>query len=383
VTRHTPTFPTPLPSRTHPRVMEGMSIMIGSLRLPLLVAVSALLLPCAAMAETITVLTHSSFSVSKDVIQAFTASTGIDVKFVQGGDAGEVVNRAILTKDRPIADVLYGVDNSLLVRAKNAGIFEPYLSPRLADVEPAYRFDPDHMVTPIDVGYVNLVADRAALRAAGVPIPSRLSDLAEPAYKNMLVVENPATSSPGLDFMLTTVAHFGRGHPGDWLDYWAELRDNGVEVTSGWDEAYNSAFSRYGGDRPIVVSYSTDPAAEVIFAKTKLTESPVESILCDGCVYRQIEAAGILKGTRHRRAAEAFIDFMLSKRFQEDMPLNMFVYPVVEGASVPQAFTQYSPVPGGAQVADLSPAAIAAGERHWIEQWTAVVQQGRAPSAVR
>lgn len=344
---------------------------------------TAMLLAGAAYAETITVLTHNSFAVSKSVIQAFTDSTGIDVRFVQAGDAGEVVNRAILTKDHPIADVLYGVDNSLLVRAERAGIFEPYKSPLLDQVKPEYRFDPNHMVTPIDAGYINLVADEAALAKAGVPLPTSLSDLTKPEYKNMLVVENPATSSPGLGFMLTTVAHFGQGHPGDWLDFWAKLRDNGVQVTSGWQEAYNSSFSMHGGDRPIVVSYNTDPAAEVIFAKTQLTESPVASVLCNRCAYLQIEAAGILKGTRHRHAAEKFIDFMLSKRFQEDMPLNMFVYPVIEGASVPPQFRRFSKIPTAQQTATLSPAAIDKGERHWIEQWTAVVQQGRSPASVR
>jgi len=337
----------------------------------------------SALAETLTVLTHNSFAVSKDVIQAFTRETGIDVKFVQAGDAGEVVNRAILTKDHPIADVIYGVDNSLLVRAKNAGILEPYRSPGLDTVEPQYRFDPDHLVTPIDAGYINLVVDKAALAKAGIPQPTSLSDLTRPAYKNMLVVENPATSSPGLGFMLTTVAHFGTNHPGDWLDFWAKLRANGVQVTSGWQDAYYSSFSKYGGDRPIVVSYSTDPAAEVIFAKTKLEQSPVSSVLCDQCAWLQIEGAGILKGTRHAKAAQAFIDFMLSKRFQEDMPLNMFVYPVIRGASVPKAFQEYSPVPTASETATLSPESIAKGEKRWIEQWTAVVQQGRPPSAVR
>jgi len=358
--------------------------MTGPTRLTLAALLAALLaLAGGALAETLTVLTHNSFSVSKDVIQAFTDATGIDVRFVQGGDAGEVVNRAILTKARPIADVLYGVDNSLLTRAKNAGIFEPYRSPRLAEVMPEFRFDPDHMVTPIDVGYVNLVADKAALAAAGVALPASLTALTRPAYRNMLVVENPATSSPGLDFMLATVAHFGEGGSGDWLDFWAKLRDNGVEVTSGWQDAYNSAFTRYGGDRPLVVSYSTDPAAEVMFAKTKLNDSPVANVLCPGCAYRQIEAAGILKGTSHLKAAEAFIDFMLSKRFQEDMPANMFVYPVIRGASLPAAFQTYATVPGAQQLAELSPAAIAKGEKRWIEQWTAVVQQGRSPASVR
>ncbi len=337
----------------------------------------------SALAETLTVLTHNAFAVSKDVIQAFTDQTGIQVTFVQAGDAGAEVNRAILTKDHPIADVLYGVDNSLLVRARDAGIFEPYVSPLLSTVQPAYRFDPDHLVTPIDAGYVDLNADKAALAKAGVPVPIDLSVLTEPAYKNLLVVENPATSSTGLAFMLTTIARFGQNHPGDWLDYWAKLRDNGVQVTSGWDEAYNTAFSRYGGDRPIVASYTTSPPAEVIFSKTELTDSPTANVLCPKCAWLQIEAAGILKGTRHRKAAEAFIDFMLSKRFQEDMPLNMFVYPVITGATVPAAFTTYGPVPTAEQTATLSPEAIAAGEKRWIEQWTAVVQQGRDPAAVR
>ncbi len=358
--------------------------MRAMFRVSLLAALTALLaLPGAALAETLTVLTHSSFAVSKDVIQAFTERTGIHVTFVQAGDAGEVVNRAILTKDHPIADVLYGVDNSLLVRARTAGIFEPYVSPAFETVEPAYRFDPDHLVTPIDAAYVDLNVAKAALKKAGAPVPASLADLTGPAYRNLLAVENPATSSPGLAFMLTTIARFGEGHAGDWLDYWAKLRDNGVLVTNGWEEAYNSAFSPYGGDRPIVVSYTTSPPAEVLFAKSKPTTSPTANVTCDGCAWLQIEAAGILKGTKHLQAARAFIDFMLSRRFQEDMPLNMFVYPVIRGASVPPEFQTYGPVPSARQTASLSPDAIAAGEKRWIQQWTEVVQQGRAPSAVR
>ncbi len=358
--------------------------MRAKLRVLLLVALALALAPSGTvLAETLTVLTHSSFAVSKDVIQAFTDQTGIHVTFVQGGDAGEVVNRAILTKDHPIADVLYGVDNSLLVRARNAGIFEPYRSPALDTVQAAYRFDPDHLVTPIDAAYVDLNVAKDALKKAGAPVPTSLTALALPAYKDLLVVENPATSSPGLAFMLTTIAHFGEGHPGDWLDYWAKLRDNGVQVTNGWEEAYNSSFSPYGGDRPIVVSYTTSPPAEVLFAKSTPATSPTANVTCDGCAWLQIEAAGILKGTRHLKAAQAFIDFMLSKRFQEDMPLNMFVYPVIQGATVPKAFETYGPVPTARQTATLSPDAIARGEKRWIQQWTSVVQQGRAPSAVR
>lgn len=348
-----------------------------------LAAVMALLAAVSARAETLTLLTHDSFAVSKEVLRSFTDATGITVRVLQAGDAGAVVNRAILTKDRPIADVLYGIDNSLLPRARAAGLFEPYASPRLEAVDPAYRFDPDHLVTPVDVGWVTLNADLAALSAAGLALPGDLSQLTDPRYRGTLVVEDPTTSSPGLAFLLMTVARFGEGGPGDWLDFWAGLRENDVQVASGWNDAYYTDFSRYGGDRPLVVSYNSSPAAEVVFADPPVDRSPTANVLCAGCAYRQIEAAGILAGTEHRKAAEALIDFLLSDRFQRDMPLQMYVYPVVRGVPVPDVFERYARVPDAQQTASVDPQRLDAQQRRWLGQWTAVVQQGRAPASVR
>ena len=339
----------------------------------------ALALSVSFAQETLRVLTHNSFNISNEVLEAFTQETGIEVQLLEGGDAGETVNRAILTQGNPLADVLYGVDNSLIARAAEAGIFEPYRSPLLDRVPETYRFSEDNLVTPIDVGFVNFNYDKAWFEERGLRAPADLTDLTEPAYEGLTVVQNPATSSPGLAFMLTTIDKFGE----DWLTYWAALRDNGLTIADGWESAYYTSFTPYGGENPIVLSYATSPAAEVVFAEAELEDAPTGNLFCDACVFRQIEAVGILAGTEKREAAERFIDYMLSVEFQNDIPLNMFVYPVVEDATLPEVFTQYAAVPSEAQVASVPAETVEANLSEWLNAWTKVVEQGQDPAAVR
>lgn len=348
------------------------------LRIALLV--TSLLALALAQAQPLRVLTHESFDLSTGVLDQFTEQTGVEVEILPAGDAGEVVSRAILTRARPIADVLFGVDNSLLTRALEADIFESYRSPLLDQVPERYRFDPSHNVTPVDAGYVNFNLDLGWFEREGLDLPQDISDLTEPRYRDLSVVMDPATSSPGLAFMLATVERFGED---GWLDYWAELRDNGLMVTGGWSDAYYTAFTRYGGDRPIVLSYATSPAAEVIFAETPLDEAPTANLLCPNCAYRQIEAAGILRGTENREAAEQFIDFLLSREVQTDIPGVMFVYPVRPEVDLPDEFEQFAVQPSEEQTAELPPEEIAAGLEDWLEQWTRVVSQGGQPGQVR
>jgi thiamine transport system substrate-binding protein len=201
-------------------------------------------------------------------------------------------------------------------------------------------------------------------------VPVTLEDLAKPAYKDMLVMENPATSSPGLAFLLATIKHFGDN---GYLDYWKSLRANGVVVVDGWETAYYTNFSGSSGHgaQPLVVSYATDPAAEVVNASTPLTDSPVGSMLGPGTCFRQIEFVGILQGTKQLALARKFVDFMLGQQFQADMPLQMYVYPVNPTAKLPDAFIKYNQVP--AQPAALDPAVIASNRDQWIQAWTQVV----------
>lgn len=357
----------------------------------LLVAVLALLTPAAA--QRITVLTHSSFSLPTEVVEEFTRTTGIEVVFLSAGDAGEVVNRAILTRANPIGDLLFGVDDNLLERARHEQIFEPYRSPALEGVPPEYRFAEDDLVTPVDVGWVIPNVDVAWFQERGLALPTALEQLADPEYADLLVVQNAATSSPGLAFLLATVARFGDEEAGvaaaapygggDWLDFWAALRDNGVEVSDGWTDAYYTLFSHYGGTRPVVVSYLTSPAAEVIFAAGPLAAPPTANLECQGCAYRQIEAIGVLRGTQQREAAQAFVDFMLSPSVQEAIPLEMFVHPAVAGAELPAEFVQFAQVAPGVTAPQVPADVVQANQQRWLTEWTAVVLQGRTPAEAR
>ncbi len=326
--------------------------------------------PAPSEPAVLTVMTHSSFAASEDVIKLFEETYDTKVTFVAAGDAGETLNKAILSKDAPLADVLYGVDNTFLSRALEADIFEAYESPALADVPDQYRLDPESRALPVDYGDVCINYDKAYFAEHNLAVPQGLDDLTKPQYKGLLVIENPATSSPGLAFLLATVQHFGE--PG-YLDFWEEMRQNDVVVVDGWETAYYTNFSASSGQgpQPMVVSYASSPAAEVVYAQTALDDAPTASILGPEACFRQIEFAGILKGTHNRAAAEHFIDFMLGKEFQEDMPLQMFVFPVNTTAALPEVFLKYAQAVE--QPVSLSPDNIAANRERWIAEWTEVV----------
>ncbi len=317
----------------------------------------------------VTLVTHDSFDVSKDVLRAFEDASGIRVNVVAAGDAGQVVNRAILSAGNPEGDVLFGLDDNLLSTALGANLFTPYRPARLDVVTDRYQLDPEDRVVPIDHGEVCVNVDHAWFVAHGIAEPTTLQDLADPTYRGLLVVENPATSTPGLAFMLATVAAFGSS---GWEAYWEQLRANDVLAVDGWERAYFSEFSGAGGGsgtRPLVVSYASSPPAEVVFSEEPLDHAPTG--VMDRTCYRQIEFAGILAGTDHETEAEALIDFLLSKPFQDDIPLRMFVFPVASDATLPAVFTKYASTPS--DPLELPPDEVAANRAAWVDRWTDLV----------
>lgn len=346
-------------------------ILLVSLLLLAACSPGATATPSSKEPQTITVMTHDSFSVSEGVVKSFEEANNAKVVFLQSGDAGSVLNRAILTKDAPLADVLFGVDNTFLSRALEGDIFETYESPALSTIPDRFKLDASHRASPVDYGDVCINYDKAYFAENDLTVPQSLEDLTKPEYEGLLVVENPATSSTGLAFLLATVAHFGDS----FMEYWQALKDNGVVVVDGWETAYYTNFSGSSGNgpQPMVVSYGSSPAAEVIFAETPPDDAPTASLVGPDTCFRQIEFAGILKGTRQRELAEKLIDFMLSKQFQEDVPLQMFVYPVYPDAALPEEFTKYAQAPE--QVAALPPEEIAANRDAWIQAWTDVMMQ--------
>ncbi|WP_418959390.1 thiamine ABC transporter substrate-binding protein [Streptomyces tritici] len=323
--------------------------------------------------KTVTLVSHDSFNASKDVLAAFTKQTGFTVKVLKSGDAGEALNKEILTKGSPQGDVFFGIDNTLLSRGLDNGLFEPYEAKGLDRIPAELQLDKDeHRVTPVDTGDICVNYDKKYFADKKLAPPQTFDDLAKPAYKDLLVVENPERSSPGLGFLLGTAARYGDG---GWQDYWKKLKANGVKTVDSWELAYNQEFSgsaggkQAKGDRPLVVSYASSPPVEVLYAQPQPKEAPTG--VSTGTCFRQTEFAGLLKGAKNPEGGKALIDFLISKQFQDDMPLQMFVHPVAKDATLPELFTKHGAVIEKPQT--MAPQKIAEKREAWIQAWSSLV----------
>jgi thiamine transport system substrate-binding protein len=314
----------------------------------------------SAGATALDVVTHDSFNLSEELLDRFEAETGYEIRQVAPGDGGALVNQLVLTKDAPLGDVVYGIDNSFAARAIEEGVLADYVSPAAPDGGTL-----GGALTAVDRGDVCVNVDHAWFAEAGLPEPQTLEDLADPRYADLLVVTNPATSSPGLSFLLATVGAFGED---GWADYWAALRDNGVKVVQGWSDAYYVDFSgsEGAGPRPLVVSYSSSPAAE----GTDDAGAPRTGALLETC-FRQTEYAGVLAGADNVEGAEAFVDFLLEADVQADIPAQMYMYPAVPETPLPPEWAELAPL--APEPHDVAPEVIAENREAWIEAWTQIV----------
>ena len=263
---------------------------------------------------TLRLLTHESFTPTETIFDDFTLQTGIKVELVRSSDAGTLVTKAVLASGNPEGDVLWGVDNTLLSRALDADVFVPYVTVHRDDLDvSAVALAPNGEVTPVDSGDVCINYDKAWFAERNITPPLTLQALASSTYRNLLVTPNPVSSSPGLAFLLATIAEFDDG----WQQWWQTLRDNNILVVESWSDAYYGHFTAASdGERPLVVSYATSPPAEVLFADPRPTQAPtaVAALTC----FRQYEFAGVLRGTKHEPQAQLLIDYLVTRRFQED-----------------------------------------------------------------
>ena len=321
--------------------------------------------PATETPETLTIISHDSFAagVTEETFASFSAETGIAVEVKAAGDAGSMVNQAILTKDNPLGDVVVGIDNTFLSRALAEDLFVEH------DIDSSVKLveglDLDPRVTPIDYGDVCLNYDISWFEDNGLQPPRTLTDLAAPRYSGLLVVEDPASSSPGLAFLLATIDRFGS----EWPGYWESLVANEVSVVSDWDTAYYSNFTRYGGEQPLVVSYASSPPAEVMFADPPVDTAPT-GVITDGC-YRQIEFAGVVANGDYPQAAGQLIDFMLTEEFQAQIPTTWFVFPANADVALPDVFSENTTIPG--DPAALDPVEIDENRDSWINQWHQII----------
>ncbi len=308
--------------------------------------------------------THESWNMSEDVMREFTRETGYRVQVEAAGDAGALTNKLVLTKGSPIADAVFGVDNTFASRAVDEGVFAehtPEGQPASAD-----RYElPDEAgaaaLTPVDFGDVCVNVDDVWFEEHDVDPPQTLSDLTDAAYRDLFVTPGATTSSPGLAFLLATIAQFGED---GWRAYWEQLMANGTRVTSGWTDAYTVDFTAGGGDgdRPIVLSYASSPP----FTIPEGADEPTTSALLDTC-YRQIEYAGVLEGAENPDGARALVDFMVGESFQEALPENMYVFPVDDSVQLPDLWARWAKVPE--DPASLDPAEVAQKRDEWLTSW--------------
>ena len=347
-----------------------------SLTLPVVPVVAA----ASASGETpdaITMVVYDSFPAEdtalNESLARFTDQSGIEVEILVAGDAGTMVSKAVLTAGNPEGDVMFGFDNTLLSRVIDDDVLDPYRATGLDVVGPEFlELVPGHEATPVDYGDVCVNYDIEWFEAEGIEPPSDLEALTDPTYRDLLVVQNPASSSPGLAFLMATIDRFGGGADGadGWVDFWARLVDNGVEVVDGWTQAYYERFSGAGdGPRPLVVSYGSSPPAEVLFADPPI-DVPTTGVVGDTC-FRQVEFAGVLRGTDSPDEARRLVDFLISADFQSEVALTLFVYPANGEVTLPGLFTEFAVVPD--DPASLDPALIASERESWIETWTDTV----------
>ena len=327
-------------------------------------------LPRFDEAVTLRVVTHDSFAMSESLKTEFENATNIKVELVPSGDAVTMVNSSILTSGSPNGDVLFGIDDNLLSRAFAADLFVPYSAAGLNNVDAQFRTETKNMVTPIDYGDVCLNFDRRKISSP----PLSLQDLLSANFANSVVVQDPTSSTPGLAFLLATIATFGGGNDTSanaaWLDYWRDLKSNGVKVSPDWETAYYGEFSGGSGQGsyPIVVSYASSPPAEVADINLAVDQAPT-GVIAASC-YRQIEYAGILRGAKHPEAAAAFIEFMLQPEFQKDVPNQMYVYPVVKDMPLPPIFEKFTTKIS--EPLQINYREVEQNRDRWLQQWASV-----------
>ncbi|MCE2736201.1 MAG: thiamine ABC transporter substrate-binding protein [Ilumatobacteraceae bacterium] len=318
-----------------------------------LTALSALAAACSSKATApapteVVLVAYDAFTPEEGIFNDFTKDTGVTVKVVTAGDTGTMVSKAILTAGNPEGDVMWGIDNTFLSRAQEANVLTDY--------------------TPVDEGDICVNYDKNWFASRNIPVPTSFEDLAKPTYKNLLVVQDPTTSSPGLGFLLGTLAHFGEEK---WRNYWTALTQNNVKVVSDWTSAYTVEFSGSSGKGkyPLVVSYGSSPPAEVLYSATPI-DTPPTGVIEKTC-FRQTEYVGVLRGTKNEAIAQKLVDFLLDTKFQESMPLTLFVFPVNPNAQLPKLFTDFAVRPKTPLT--ISPIEIEENRDTWIDSWRSLV----------
>ena len=317
----------------------------------------------SARADRVVVVSHESFSLDDALLEKFEESTGYSVDVRPIGDAGSLSTELALNADNPRGDVAFGVDNTFASRVLDSGALAEHRATLPKGAERYVLAEGADRLAPVDVADVCLNVDTGWFAERDLAAPATLDDLLEPRYRDLTVLPGATTSSPGMAFLLTTVAAKGDG----WKKYWSDLLANGAKVVDGWSDAYYTDFTAASeaGKRPIVLSYDSSPAFTVDDEGRSSTAA-----LLDTC-FQQVEYAGVLEGADNEEGARAFVEFLLSTEVQNSLPEQMYVYPVSAEATLPEDWTKHAKQPEKSWA--LPPAEISANRETWLKEWNDIL----------
>ncbi len=325
----------------------------------LLATLSALAWASAANAVgTLTVYTYDGFTAEwgpgPAIEKAFEAECGCDLVFVTAGDGVALLNKVKIEGERSRADIVLGLDTSLVADAKATGLFAPH-GIDTASIKVPGGFADDIFV-PFDYGYFAVVYDTQAMTDP----PASLKDLVEGDPKQKIVIEDPRTSTPGLGLVLWVKAVYGDKAG----QAWTKLKDRVLTVAPGWSEAYG-LFTK--GEAPMVLSYTTSPAYHLIAEKTDRYRA---ADFAEGH-YLQVEVAGMTRKGAGNPLAGRFLQFMTGPAFQDVIPETNWMFPAAPtGKALDPAWeTLVKPK----ETLLLSPEDVAANRKAWVDEWLAAM----------
>lgn len=316
--------------------------------------------------EEVVLVTHESFTLPDEVIAKFEADTGLTLNQVPQGDAGQLTNKLVLTKDSPTGDVAFGVDNTFASRALDEGVFAESDVELPSGAEDYALEEGSDALVPVDNGNVCVNIDKEWFAKQQVAPPTSFADLTKPAYKDLFVIPGAPTSSPGMAFLLATIDEYGDA----WTGYWEDLMANGAKVVQGWTDAYTVNFTGGGesGDRPIVVSYDSSPAFTVNEDQSRTSTKALLSTC-----FLQVEYAGVLDGADNPEGGQELLQFLLSKDVQAALPESMYVFPVRDDVQIPTGWAKFAVRPDEPHTVD--PGEVSTNRKQWLTDYTEIISR--------
>ncbi|MHA2363228.1 MAG: thiamine ABC transporter substrate-binding protein [Candidatus Hodarchaeales archaeon] len=326
-----------------------------------------------------------------DITGNFSEFSGIPkekINMVLLGDANEIVTRLIIEKDSPQVDVVIGIDNALihLIEDKDE-VLEPYnpINIDQLDSNLIQNLDPEKYLIPYDYGIISLYYQNQIINSTTNPELTNLTLdlLLESDLLSKLIVENPIFSSPGLGFLLWTIAVYGDpelnfdGLLGEnWRNWWNKSR-NEVTITQSWGDAFNIFFTPEE-EKPIMVSYGTSPAYGYCQWQDDSSSAEVTYENNSANAWLQIEGLGLVKNAPHRENGKQFIDWFLSTNLQSELPEHQWMYPANTEAQPSECFIQSAIHPEEVnRLNDLiTPTMLKKYLTKWQDDWEQVIVLG-------